>query len=224
MSSDQILANLPILKLVVVDDSRTCLMHISNILSGSTYKIHLCDSPSAALSEIVNFKPDMILCDLEMPGMHGFEFIKAVRNMPEAAALPILVMTARMDAEAMSQSIHAGADAFISKDQLRISLKPHILAMLRMKVNHEKAIQGKQLEAIQALIGTYKHEFGNSLAVLEGTIRRLHRNHPSLREDSTSDDIQRALDRIQKTLKKLDELREYTEDVYGSNAKILKVG
>jgi CheY-like chemotaxis protein len=227
MSSDPTPTALPALttlKLLVVDDSRTCLMLVRNILSTTGCDVHLCDSPVAALSAVRTFKPDVILCDLDMPEMHGFEFIGAVRNMPDVANIPILVMTGRMDSEAMAQSIYAGADAFISKDQVRISLKPHLLAMLRVKVAHEKTIQGKQLEAIQALIGTYKHEFGNSLAILEGTIRRLLRNHPALREDSTTEDIRGALDRIQRTLTKLDELREYSEDVYANNAKTLKVG
>ncbi len=214
----------PTAKILIVDDSRAFSKGLGSILESSQYELFFETSPVVALSKIDAIAPDIIISDLEMPEMHGFEFIKKLRLNQSLSTVPIMVLTSSNDTDSMSQSILSGADAFCSKDTIRHTIQPQILAMLRLKKIFEGSIRGKQLEAVKALIDTYKHEFGNALTILEGMLRKLSKNHLQIVEDPAMHSIVKSVDRLKETLNKLNELRNYQEESYSLDSKILKVG
>ncbi len=211
-------------KILLVDDSRSFLMGIKGLLSNSNLDLTCVTEASIALEEISKQNFDFIISDLEMPGMDGFEFIKHVRKNKNTSIVPILAMTGSTDTESMSKAVSCGADAFCSKETIRYTLASHIEALSRLQETYEKSAKGLQLEAVQALIGTYKHEFGNALAILDGKLRKLVKENPTIVSDPSLESIQKSLHRINDTLTKLDSLRHFEEIGYSGNTKILKVG
>ena len=210
-------------RIMIVDDSRAVLEGIRLILSNAQHQVFCTTLPKEALTQLETFNPDLIICDLDMPEMNGYEFIKAVRADVARKSTPILVLTGVNDSRAMAQSILCGADAFTPKETIRYAIEPQILALLRIKCIREEALRGKQLSAVQTLIGTYKHDFGNLLAIIEGKTRILIKNHPELEKDPSLQSIQNSAARLLETLKKLDELRTYEEIDYSKGSKTLKI-
>lgn len=212
-------------RILLIDDSKSFISGIKSLLSGHPFEVIGITSPKEALNTLETINPDIVITDLDMPSINGFELIRQIREKVHKKYYPIMVLSTRMENLVdISNSVDCGADAFSSKDNIRTSLVPQIKALIRLKQLHETAIKGKQLEAVQALIGTYKHEFGNSLAILLGMFRKLIKYNPSLKEDPSVASIQEALSRIDTTLKKLSKLREYKETDYSEKTKILKVG
>jgi DNA-binding response OmpR family regulator len=211
-------------KILLVDDSRSFLLGVKELLGNNNLELRCVSNAKAALEEMSTQKFDFIISDLEMPGMDGFEFIKRVRAEKNTSTVPILAMTGSTDTESMSRAISCGADAFCSKETIRYTLASHIEALSRLQETYEKSAKGLQLEAVQALIGTYKHEFGNALAILDGKLRKLVKEHPAIVSDPSLESVQKSLQRINNTLTKLDSLRHFEEIGYSGNTKILKVG
>lgn len=133
-------------RILILDDSKAFLSGLNSILINSGYDLVFYSSPILALSEIYFNIPDVIVCDLSMPEMNGFEFTKKLKEDPLLSFIPILIMTGQTDAEAMSDSILNGADAFCSKETIRFTLKPQLIALLRLKLTYEKVLQNKQIE------------------------------------------------------------------------------
>jgi len=212
------------IRILLLDDSKAFIGGMKSILSESKFQVSSHISGIEALTELRNSAFDIIITDLEMPEMHGFEFVKKVREELGLKHTPILVLTGSYDVEAMAESIRSGADAFCLKETVLQTIFPQVLALLRLKSTYEEAIKGKQLDAVQSLIGTYKHEFGNSLAIMDGMVRKLGRNLPSTLDDPAMKIMQQTIDRFQVTLQKLSELRSYEEEKYSQGTKILKVG
>jgi PleD family two-component response regulator len=207
--------------ILILDDSKAFLSGLKSILSEYNFTIFAHSSPLAALEDVKKNIPDIIICDLEMHELHGFEFIKKIREQENLVRIPILVLTGNTDTKAMSESIKLGADAFSTKETIRHTIIPQIYALLRLKSIHEEA--GK-LHGVKTLIGTYKHELGNNLAIIDGMIRILNRKIPSNLENPAMIRILKTIDKLSEILNKLNELRKYEEVKYSENKNILKIG
>lgn len=212
------------IKLLLVDDSKAFLSGVVQILSSMNLQIQTCTCVDSALICIKDFSPDIIVTDLEMPTSNGFDLIRSVRSDVSKSLIPILALTGSSNTDAMSKAIECGADAFMAKEDLRYAIVPQIQAFIRLKETFSAATKGKQLKAVQTLIGTYKHEFGNILAIFDGKLNRLRRDYPELKDNPAMENLVNSVERFKGTLSKLNELRDYKEENYSGDASVLKVG
>jgi CheY-like chemotaxis protein len=208
----------------VIDDSRSFAAGLRSLIENTGASCEVFTNPQEAFEIIETVIPDVFVTDLEMPNIDGYEVIKKIRSIERIKDTPILVLTGKEDGETMRRSIQIGADAFSVKSAVRETFIAHLLALTRLKEIYKMAIQGKQFEAIKALIGTYKHELGNALTIADGKLRRLTKNSPTLKEDEAYKGLEQALGRINDTLRKLDALRRYQEESYSGESKMLKAG
>ncbi len=222
MSSETQQKYLATLSILVVDDSRSFLAGLGALIAPHVAKFDTFTRGKEAVEYICESKPDIIISDLEMPEFSGFDVIKAVRENPMFNDVPILVLTGKEDSEIMVKAINFGADAFVVKSSVRESLLPQLLALARIKSVYKGVTRGKQLEAVQALIGTYKHEFGNALAAIDGKIRKIERDFPATKEHEPVGSLHKWIERMVDTLKKLDGLRRYEEQSYIGSSQMIK--
>lgn len=211
------------LRIYVIDDSNSFLAGLKAILEVAAYEVKTFAQPTNALVSIEKDPPDVLICDLHMPDINGFEVIRRIRQDINLTTLPILLMTGSNESEAMEKAIRIGADGFCPKETIRQMIIPQILALLRLRDAYRIAIKGKQLEAVQALIGTYKHEINNALTIMDGSIIKLNKEISGFAEHASSEKLRASFDRIAQTVRKLDALRSYEEENYGESDKILKL-
>ncbi|KAF0103838.1 MAG: response regulator receiver [bacterium] len=79
------------------------------------FTVELCASGRAALAKVAGFQPDLILLDVMMPGLDGPATLAALRALPEAAALPVFFMTAKVQSDELDHFLSLGALAVIAK-------------------------------------------------------------------------------------------------------------
>lgn len=94
--------------ILVVDDVEANRNVVSRRLENTGYRFVAVDSGEKALRAIENDKPDLILLDYMMPGMNGIEVLEIVRNDWGLKELPIIMLTARAEAEAVVTALEAG--------------------------------------------------------------------------------------------------------------------
>jgi DNA-binding response OmpR family regulator len=94
-------------KILLVDDSATILMMEKFILRNDPYILITAMSGEEAVRKAASEKPDLILLDVVMPRMSGFEACRLIREIPEMQDVPIIMVTTRSEAE----SVEAGLDA-----------------------------------------------------------------------------------------------------------------
>ncbi len=100
---------------LVVDDSLTVRKVIGRLLERKNYNVATAKHGMEAIEMIAAVKPDIILTDLEMPKMNGFELIKAIRNTPKISHTPIIVITSRTAEKHRKMALQLGADEFMGK-------------------------------------------------------------------------------------------------------------
>ncbi|QGH35338.1 response regulator [Gracilibacillus salitolerans] len=122
--------------LLLVDDESLNLSVISKVLDKSRYHISFAKSGQEALDKINRFKFDLIISDVMMPKMSGYELTKQIRAKYNLSELPVLLLTARGRPEDLQAGFHAGANDYIFKPIAPLELK----ARVRMLTDLKKAV------------------------------------------------------------------------------------
>ena len=119
-------------KILVVDDSPDNVFLIKTILEEEGYEVSTAENGHKALTRIVESTFDLILLDLMMPGMDGYEVTKHIRGNTELSFIPILLITAH-DSPNVAQGLDLGADDFIRKPVTVDELLARVRSLLRLK-------------------------------------------------------------------------------------------
>ena len=102
--------------IMLVDDSATILLSISSILSKAGYTVEKAPNAEEALKKFNNgIRVDLLITDLNMPGMNGIELIREVRNLPSYKFMPILFLTTESQQARKMEAKAAGASGWIVK-------------------------------------------------------------------------------------------------------------
>jgi DNA-binding response OmpR family regulator len=120
-------------KILAVDDSATYLHELTDALSGEGYDVVLARSGEEALELLAFQVVDCILLDLVMPGLGGHETCRRIKSAPVVREIPLIMLTALENREAMIQGLGAGADDYISKSSEFDVLKARVRAQIRRK-------------------------------------------------------------------------------------------
>lgn len=100
----------------LVDDSATILLSVSNILAKAGYAVEKAGNAGEALSQFqAGIKSDLLITDLNMPGMNGIELIQHVRKLPNYRFMPILFLTTESQQSKKAEAKAAGASGWIVK-------------------------------------------------------------------------------------------------------------
>ncbi len=120
-------------RILAVDDSPDNLFLIQTILDDKGYEITLAENGQSALAQIEKNPPDLILLDVMMPGMDGYEVTRRVRaNQARLGFIPILLITAHQQSSVV-EGLDAGADDFIRKPVDMDELLARVRSLLRLK-------------------------------------------------------------------------------------------
>jgi signal transduction histidine kinase len=117
---------------LIVDDNPTAREALVAILEGEGYDLHQSKDGIQALQMLKQLQPDLILLDVMMPAMDGFEVCRRIRATPTLAEVPILLLTALDDHESLLRGIESGADDFLTKPPDRQELIARVRTITRL--------------------------------------------------------------------------------------------
>jgi len=136
--------------ILLIDDSLSNLNLLERILEWAGYlNVHKVQSAKLGLETLEDVRPFLIILDLSMPGMDGYEFLKRVQeNPPSSTLLPVLVFTSDLSKEAKTRALQLGASDFLTKpgDALEIQLRVRNFLLMR-KMHSDLQHQNEVLEA-----------------------------------------------------------------------------
>lgn len=120
-------------KILIVDDEPMNVKVLAAQLSSDRHEIMRAGSGPEALEKIAKRPPDVILLDIMMPGMDGFEVVRRVKSDPETRNIPIIMVTVLEERKNKEKALQAGADEFLNKPVNREELLSRINSMLCLK-------------------------------------------------------------------------------------------
>jgi class 3 adenylate cyclase len=129
--------------ILVVDDIAKNTKLLADLLSAKGYRTTTAASGEAALAALAVQAPDLVLLDVMMPGLSGYDVCRRVRADARHALLPVVLVTALDAAAERVQGLDAGADDFISKPIQQAELLARVRSLLRIKALHDEVQRQK---------------------------------------------------------------------------------
>ncbi len=102
-------------KILIVEDEESLLKLESILLTSKGYEVKGVSSGQAALDALESVRPDLILLDIMLPEIDGFEVCRRIKSAPDTRHIPIIMLTAKKSREDMARGEQVGADWYITK-------------------------------------------------------------------------------------------------------------
>jgi DNA-binding NarL/FixJ family response regulator len=102
-------------RLLIVDDEPNLLRALEALLNAEGFEVTTARSGPDALVKLAQGVPDLIVSDIRMPGMSGYELARQLRDSPRTALVPIIFLTAKGESEDRIEGFRAGVDAYLTK-------------------------------------------------------------------------------------------------------------
>jgi adenylate cyclase len=174
-------------RILVVDDTPVNVKLLADLLAVKGYAVVTAASGKEALEKVESERPDLVLLDVMMPGMTGYEVCRRLRENPATLMLPVVMVTALDPAQERVKGIEAGADDFLTKPINQPELLARVRSLLRVKALHDELTElNRTLEARVAAqvaqlegLGRLKRFFSPQLAeaILSGGAEDPLRSH-----------------------------------------------
>lgn len=154
-------------KILIIDDDLDTLRLVGLMLQRQGYDILAASNGQQGLEKANSEIPDVILLDVMMPGMDGYEVAKQLRANPDTAAIPILMFTAKSQLDDKVTGFEAGADDYLTKPTHPAELQAHVKALLSRAIIVEDSEQEAATEAEHAhLVGVLSARGGLGVSSL----------------------------------------------------------
>ncbi|MCK5876072.1 MAG: hybrid sensor histidine kinase/response regulator, partial [Candidatus Marithrix sp.] len=182
-------------KILIVDDEQSQRMKLESILKQENYDITLLANGREIFVELARMMPDLIILDLMMPGMDGFEICRRIKADAKFQNIPIILVTVLDTKKALTQGIEAGADDFLQKPVTSLELRARVRSMLRIKQQYDELQATLQIR--EELSNMIVHDMSSPIiSVLL---------HVTLMEEKTKDtELKKHLEMIRLSADRLD--------------------
>lgn len=153
-------------KVLIVDDDRLNARILSGILKPEAYEVSLAESGEAALETYAKVKPDLVLLDVMLPGIDGFETCRTLRRTYGDACAPIIFITAKSDSADVIEGLTAGGVDYLPKPFRH----QETLARIRTHLQNRLLVEqlSKANTAKNKLLGMAAHDLRNPLSSIRG--------------------------------------------------------
>ena len=118
-------------KVLIIDDEESNRRLLEILVQAEGYTALVAADGESGIALTITEQPDVILLDLMMPGLDGFEVVRRLKNNPQTASLPVVVVTALYDAVARQRIASCGADGILVKPIDRAELSKRLSGLLR---------------------------------------------------------------------------------------------
>ena len=159
-------------RILVVDDTPSNVKLLADVLGAKGYTILTAASGAEALEAIERHELDLVLLDVMMPGMSGYDVCRKIRANPATVMLPVVMVTALDPAQERVKGLEAGADDFLTKPIHQPEILARVRSLLRIKTLHDeltelnRTLERRVLEQVTQLerLGRLKRFFSPALA------------------------------------------------------------
>ena len=154
-------------KILVIDDEESFRQVMIKSLSKEGFEVVAAPDGKTGVSLAAERQPDLIVCDLNMPGMDGYEVLAALRREPQLADIPLIFLTGQSQPSQVRQGMNLGADDYLTKP---VDLAD-LLSAIRVRLGRRQAQrqrQEQQMERAMELFGGIVHDLRDPLFVVLG--------------------------------------------------------
>jgi len=134
-------------KILVVEDNESVRSNIAEILETSGYETFIAENGKVGIEMAIRNQPDIVICDIMMPGMDGYEVLKEMRRSPLTSSVPFIYLTAKNTSADLRKGMELGADDYITKP----FTMEELLNAVRIRIEKSDLVKQKAEEKLNQL-------------------------------------------------------------------------
>jgi two-component system sensor histidine kinase/response regulator len=165
-------------KILIVDDAVDTVELLRKRFRSEGYDTDEAYDGEEALKQVENYTPDLIVLDVMMPKLDGYEVCRRLKADENTKYIPILMLTAKGEIENKVLGLEIGADDYLPKPFDYKELSARIKSLLSIKAAREKLVEEEKSEALGKMMDEVAHEIRNPLASIGGFAKRVHERLP----------------------------------------------
>jgi len=123
--------------LLIIEDNRDVVRYLQTILQ-KDYRIHIAYNGRVGIEKAISIVPDIIISDVMMPEKDGYEVCRVLKSDERSSHIPIILLTAKADAESRLEGLGTGADAYLAKPFLKEELELHLRNLIELRRRLQK--------------------------------------------------------------------------------------
>lgn len=214
--------------ILVVDDQPDNVFILQDRLQREGFNILTAYDGLTCISIAENEKPDLILLDVMMPGLSGFDVCERLVKNPTTNSIPVILVTALTDVEDIKRGLQAGAFDYVKKPYNRAELIARINSAIRFSETQKMLIEIEKVKTYAATVLTANHEIKQPLTLINLSLTAINRElgKEEMRKDVLKkrvEFIEGATKEIIKILSKLSEIKKPVITDYVNNLKMIDI-
>ena len=161
-------------KILIIEDSADTVEILRKRFRADGYITSEAYDGKEGLKKTAEFKPDIIILDIMLPLLNGFEVCKTLKSDESTRYIPIIMLTAKSDIASKVTGLDIGADDYLAKPFDYNELTARVRSLLGRKAAEEVKIEHEKSEVLGKMTSQMEHEIRNPLAIIGGLARRIH--------------------------------------------------
>jgi DNA-binding response OmpR family regulator len=215
-------------KILVIDDLPENVFMLQDRLEHEGYEVITAYDGKSGINKAVSEHPDLILLDIMMPEITGIEVCKTLASKDDTADIPIILVTAKSNAEDTKEGLEAGAFDYIKKPFNRIELLARINSALKFAEAHKLILEVEKKNTFSATVVTANHKIKQPLTLITLTSAAIKRelNKEVISKEAVLkklEYIEKAVNEINDVLNKLHSIKQPVFSEYVKNIKMVDV-
>ncbi len=182
-------------KILVIDDYPDNVFLLQDRLEKEGFEIIKAYDGAMGISKAIDEKPDLILLDVMMPDISGFEVCKRLSSHDETKLIPIILLTALTEPENIKQGLNAGAFDYIKKPFNRTELIARISSALRFSEMNRLLVELEKIKTYAATVVTANHEIKQPLTLINLSTAAIRREMS--KENSSNETVLKRVEFIE---------------------------
>lgn len=163
-------------KILIVDDTVDTVELLTKRLRAEGYETEEAFDGQECLDKVGPYQPDLIILDVMMPKIDGFEACRRIKEDEATKHIPILMLTAKSEIPDKVKGLDTGADSYLTKPFNYKELSANIRSLLSRKDATEKRTEKVKFTALDQMVDEVSHEIRNPLVSIGGFARRIRKN------------------------------------------------
>ena len=194
---------MPTANILLIDDNKLNARMIDLILKNDNFSVMSTTSGQEGLKLAESKKPDLILLDIMMPVMDGFEVCRRLKASEGTRDIPVIFLTSKSDSDGVVKGFDLGASDYVTRPFNRTELLARLRTHLALRESRNKVVDLERKNSILAMGATTNHEINQPLTVLTGNLFLLEQ---SLKNKELSPEQQDSIRKMDAAIMKIKEL------------------
>lgn len=195
-------------RILIADDDERNSVLLAVKMERDGFEVETASNGVEAIEKVSSFQPDLVLLDVMMPKMDGYEALRRLKSSEASRLIPVIMLTGRGEVEDKVMGFEEGVEDYIIKPFSLKEVSARVKSLLRMRSLQTRLVETEKMAALGEMVDGIAHEIRNPLTAIGGMARRLYDHESDEQHKAYAKRIIVSVERLERMLLRIDEYKK----------------